>query len=373
MKNERNALKAGLFIVVSIALMVGVVIGIKGLKRFLEPAQQLQVRFHLSDDIGGLAAGDPVRIGGANVGTVREVELITEGENPGIVITFAIPKKFNVHQDATLNIQTTITGVSVLNFTSLGTATGTLLAENAVLQGKSNASFAELAATYNETGKNATDLIKHIKSKIDPIIERYNKFADKGAFALDQIGSLFSDTKSDFRGTIANLNTATSTVKEKLPNIMDKVDGTLTKISHALDETNSALADIRATVANAREASVSARSILVNNQSKIDKMISSLKTAGDNLKFATAEIRRSPWRLLYKPGPGEMANLNLYDSARQFAEGANNMSDAAEALRDALKDPKTDKDKVQHLVDQLDERFQKFNEVEAELWKQVKE
>ena len=28
-----------------------------------------------------------------------------------------------------------------------------------------------------------------------------------------------------------------------------------------------------------------------------------------------------------------MANLNLYDAARQFAEGANDMNDAATALR----------------------------------------
>jgi hypothetical protein len=31
-----------------------------------------------------------------------------------------------------------------------------------------------------------------------------------------------------------------------------------------------------------------------------------------------------------------MANLNLYDSARQFADGAGSLNDAALALRDAL-------------------------------------
>src|SRR5207249_10009415 len=102
-------------------------------------------------------------------------------------------------------------------------------------------------------------------------------------------------------------------------------------------------------------------------------MIQSLKTAGDNLKFATAEIRHSPCRLLYKPKPGEVANLNLYDATRQFAEGANDLSEAAQALRDALQDPQTDKAKIESLVTRLDQTFGQFQQVEKDLWKRVRE
>ena len=97
-----------------------------------------------------------------------------------------------------------------------------------------------------------------------------------------------------------------------------------------------------------------------------------MKTAGDNLKFATAEIRHSPWRLLYKPKKGEVENLALYDSARQFATGANDLNDAAASLRDALKDPNVKRDEVQKLVDRLDQSFLGFKEVEEELWKKVR-
>lgn len=400
MQSERNSLKAGLFIVVSIGLIVAIVIGIKGLRRFIEPVQRHQVRFALADDIGGLADGDPVRIGGANVGTVREVELDTDSDNPGIVITFAIPRRFKVHKDAVLTVQSTLTGVSVLNFASMGN--GEMLPEGEMLAGKPGASFSALAEVatsvfgdartttlpkvntaldkaadtidvYKGTGENATEFVKYLRSKIDPIIERYNAVADKGTFALGEIGSLFSDTKPDFRGTMSNLNATTGSLKERMPGILEKLDGTLTKISKSLDDINVALADIKQVAENTRDATASARSILTTNRSRIDAMIVSAKAAADNLKFATAEIRRSPWRLLYKPGANEMANLNLYDSARQFADGAGSMSDAAEALRDALKDPKTEPQRIQQLVNNLDEKFSTFNKVEAELWKQVKE
>jgi hypothetical protein len=124
---------------------------------------------------------------------------------------------------------------------------------------------------------------------------------------------------------------------------------------------------------NAKNISGDVRSILVRNRTRIDELAQSAKEAGDNLKFATAEIRRSPWRLLYKPRPGEVANLNLFDAARDFAEGANDMSDAATALRDALKDPKADPEMIQKLVNDLDHSFGKFQTVEDTLWKRVRD
>jgi hypothetical protein len=125
-------------------------------------------------------------------------------------------------------------------------------------------------------------------------------------------------------------------------------------------------------MANARAITAAGRAILAGNRGKIDAMVVNLKSMSDNLKFAAAEVRRSPWRLLYKPGADEMANLNLYDAARQFAEGANNVSDAAISLRDALQDPRTDSQSLQKLVNKLDDSFTGFQKVENDLWKQVK-
>ena len=62
--------------------------------------------------------------------------------------------------------------------------------------------------------------------------------------------------------------------------------------------------------------------VVIGNRGKLEGIISSLKATGDNLKAASEEIRRSPWRLLYKPSDTEMANLNVYDSARAFSDGA---------------------------------------------------
>ena len=102
-------------------------------------------------------------------------------------------------------------------------------------------------------------------------------------------------------------------------------------------------------------------------------IVSSLKATSDNLKYATVEIRHSPWRLLYQPKPGEVANLNIYDSVRQFAEGADSLDNAASALRDVLKDPNADPAQVKRLMQHLNDSFDSFQQIQNKLWNDIKE
>jgi phospholipid/cholesterol/gamma-HCH transport system substrate-binding protein len=405
MQNERNNLKAGLFIIVSIVLIIAIIVGIKGVGRLLEPNQKRTVVFELTDDIGGLNKGDEVRVGGLKQGTVEDIDFVENpGGQPRIVVTFTLPKRIDLKPDAKISIQTGVTGASNLNIDNLGVGAAIAKAEpmpTDALHGMQGG-FAKIIHTigelapelqetvhdvrqttlpkvntafdrFAETGQSATEFVKHIQIKVDPAVERYNGVTDAARGAMQKVNDFLGESGGDFRSTIANLSKATGSLKDKIPAILDKVDSAFGKVQTTLDSTNNALVDIREVATNLREATSGARSILATNRGRIDDMIASLKTTGDNLKAASSEVRRSPWRLLYKPAPNEMANLNLFDSAREFAEGANDMSEAAVALRDALKDPKLDPAAVQKLVDQLDHKFDSFQQVETKLWQQVKE
>ena len=72
---DRNAIKAGLFILITVGLIVGVVVLISGYDRFLEPNQQFVSEFKLADDLGGLKVGDDIRIGGTKVGEVEYIKI----------------------------------------------------------------------------------------------------------------------------------------------------------------------------------------------------------------------------------------------------------------------------------------------------------
>src|SRR5690606_21094860 len=114
--------------------------------------------------------------------------------------------------------------------------------------------------------------------------------------------------------TAANVAAVTASINRKLPGMLDHINALVARLNDTVGQANEALVDIRDTAANARELSAAARSVVVSNRSRFDDMIASMKVTADNLKGASAEIRRSPWRLLYKPARGEMANLNLFDT-----------------------------------------------------------
>lgn len=400
MTNERNALKAGIFIIVSLCLVVAIVVAIKGVGRFLEPTHDLTAAFDLTEDVGGLNVGDEVRIGGYKVGTVRSIDLVTPaGAGPVIDVVFSVPTRFDVKKDAKISVQGTLTGVSWLNFDDLGK--GPALAAGDKLDGRPGAmtvlfaSLGDLAPeitgvvrdarnttlpklngtldTFKTTGESATGLLTDVRGRVGPMVEKYNGVTDSAKGALDNVGSMFGDSKADFRTAIANVKDATGTVKERLPSLFDRADQLMAKVTSAVEDAGAALQDVRKVASNTKDISVTVRQVINQNRGKLEAMISSLKTTGDNLKNASAEVRRSPWRLLYKPGPGEMANLNLYDSARQFADGANELSTAAVALRDALSDPDIDPALVQKLVEKLDTTFANFDDVEKQLWSQVQQ
>ena len=395
MRKDRDPFKAGLFIVISIVLIIGVIIAIKGAGLFIEPLQTRRARFELKDDVGGLRAGDDVRVGGLKVGIVRSRDIVeAEGPTtqPHIEIDFQMPRRLILREGARIGVQNTVTGTSWLNFDSLGT--GAELPEDVVLQGRAGSmtlivsAMNELAPQLsqivqdvrqvtlpkvNNTLDSTSGLAQDIQGRLHEAIERYNTAADRAAELLAHLNDVFGQGKGDLRTTLANLNAATTTVKEKLPPLMEKVDVALTQVNENLDRARTALADLSTTLENARALSGDARSLLTRNRTRIDEMVVSAKQASDNLKFATAEIRRSPWRLLYKPRPNEMANLNLFDAARAFADGANNMADAATALRDALDDPAANPELIEKLVESLDQSFGQFQTVESELWQRVKE
>ena len=382
MNNDRNALKAGTFIVVAAVLTLAVVIAIKDFGRFAEKASLRTAHFKLADDLGGLRVGDEVRVGGFKVGSIKSIEPLDFGgrQEAVMVVRFSIPDNYVLREGAVVGVQSGLTGSSVLNVQNLGT--GNPLDPSLALAGVPDpktlainsigrTQFAEAVTSFKTTADTATETIARARDKIDPAYDKYATVADRAGEAVTGVRDVIRDGKPEIDKTLSNLSDASGTVKDKLPGTMDQVKTLLTKVEGSVDELQASMNDVKSALANTKDLTASARSILVSNRSKLDATFASVKTTGDNLKAASAEIRRSPWRLLYKPGRGEMANLNLYDAARQFAEGANHMNDAATALRDALSSKDVDGRQLQALVDQLDKSFTGFRQVETALWEKV--
>ena len=100
-------------------------------------------------------------------------------------------------------------------------------------------------------------------------------------------------------------------------------DDTLARVDEALDAGTEAI-DL-AKVLRTIDLEVAA-SVLTIRAFLQDALI-----AAGEMKLATIEIRRSPWRILYQPQPGELANENLFAAARNFTIASSEVRSAARA------------------------------------------
>ncbi len=346
---HRNPFAAGAFILISVVLIFAVAIAIKGIGGLFDPMLRRTVSFSMSDDISGLQVGDELRIGGFKVGSVKKIEVVdmqsAKGE-PRILVHYTIPKRYVLRQESRIRIGGGLLGTSWLNIESLGK--GPALADDSIMQGLPN-----------------------------PLTQAFSQIGDKTLPAatalLEKVKEVVGNPTGDFSMSLANIKDLTGDFKAKFPGLLDRANAFILRVDNLVQNASSAVDDIKSAASDVKDVGASAKAIVVGNKAKLDGMITSLKETGDNLKNASSEIRRSPWRLLYKPGPGEAGNLNLFDAAREFAEGANDVNDAAQALRDAIASKQVNETHLKSLMKQLDESFTKFHGVEQKLWQSVKE
>jgi ABC-type transporter Mla subunit MlaD len=403
MPKQRNALRAGIFMLISLALILIVIIAITGASKFTESYNTYHVAFDMGDDIGGLRVADDVRIGGLKVGNVSDV--VIDQDKNAVVVIIDIPAKYNVAKDADIYVQRGLTGTAAINFDNLGTgpraAPGEYLTGHpdqltglfhmlasmkpdirTVVDNLKTASekintdldkFGVTADSFSATGFAATDTVQSVRVRLPEIIDRLNTLLDTARQMVVAVRDFFGPSSSDFRQTLVNLNRITGSLRDHVPTLLDQIHVLVAKLDGAVDHASGALTDIQATANNLQSATRTIRSVLTDNHGKLDAIIAGLKSTSDNLKYASVEIRHSPWRLLYQPKPGEVANLNIYDSVRQFAEAANSLDNASTSLRDTLKDPNADPEQVKKLMAHLDDSFAKFQQVQSKLWNEIKE
>jgi phospholipid/cholesterol/gamma-HCH transport system substrate-binding protein len=409
---ESNPFKAGLFMIASFILALAVFFAITGQSFVGGKLVRYTVSFPLAENVSGLQAGADVRLGGLRVGSIDTIDIDTTDGIGAIVVVFDLPAEHLLRTDAVVQVEAVLTGTSVLNVTSLGR--GEPVAQGGIIQGRGaplNRAIAGLADTSQEltgairdvrentvprvnramesadelfgqagqavervriTFEQADQLVREVRGNVAPAVDRYNQVADNAAGAMQELREVLGDTKSDVRQSAANVREATSTLRDRLPEIADKLATSMDDLRATLARTGALIDEATATMTSAKQAVGSVQSVVSGNRARIDEIVRSVNVTTSNLAAASAEIRAAPWRLLYRPKPGEVANQNLYDAARQFAEGARHLHDSAMALRDAAADPNADAEAIRRKLEALDATFTKFDRVEKELWERVR-
>ncbi len=376
MPTDKNALKAGSFIVAALVLAAAFLVALQGLRGWFEPTRTVTAAFDLNENLGGLKTGDPVRVGGVDIGRVTDVRYspgTSDIHQPHTEVDFSLPTKYRLGTDAVISVEQALTGAANLNVSDFGRL-GEWAEHSTPLDGRPSS-----IDTIYAIAPELKALVADVRAKVGPAYERYDKTlanADAAVIEAKKSAAAFTDflggSGPDLRGTLANLNKATDTINVRLPRALDKAEQFVDEAKQTVVDARDAVKDARTALASARDTINDAHAILTRNRSRIDNILSSARETAANLEGASAEIRRSPWRLLYKPNENEVGNLALYDATRQFARAAAQLNDAAGAVRDAAADPDVDRKQLQTLLNDLQQTFGKYQRVEQTLWQSVK-
>jgi len=351
-REQSNAVRAGVFVVVSVLLAVFIIVMLSGIREKLKPANTYIVRFDLATGARGLSEGSEVRIGGQKVGQVSSVRFTSshgDGIPTSVDVRIRIPRRLELHEGALAQLEVPLLGsTSVLNFPDIGDASAPAIEHDGVVHGWLAAPAFLASAGYGPDQRNQ---LQHALSGMDDIVTRFNSgivpdveqmvgdVREHSGPWLDHIDattldtkklvaslrSLVDDNRASIDTTIANTRSATGKADEIATRVQDEM----------VDTTIGMLEDGRNAVADARETMNRVDALIQEQTPNIRMSMANLRLTADQFKLASMEIRRAPWRLLYRPDTKELEYELLYDAARSYADAVSNLRGASASLEAA--------------------------------------
>lgn len=375
-RKRKNELVAGLFVIVCVALGMGLVVWLGGADWFRPQAQIAYFWADLSRGAHQLEVGGQVKAGDVVVGKIISIELDLATKK--VLYAVKIQREdMEIHEDGKAMVSAALVGGANLVILDKGTP-----GEN--LADRDNP--VEIAKGVIETVSAAFDRQKKdsVIAKVHRILEDLQRglASAKESLAIVRLQMNAEDKEAMLHRlleTIKHIQAIAADAKPKLAETLGDARKVAAKIKELTDrDVVDILAKLREAntkilkmTENFRAVSEEAKQIVTVNRSSIDEMIDNMTVLSATLKATSTELRRNPWRLLYKPDEKELASQNLFDAARAFSAGATELDQALTKLKAV--DPKVASgEAVKAVHDHLKRTFTRFKNAEDALWKEFR-
>jgi hypothetical protein len=208
---------------------------------------------------------------------------------------------------------------------------------------------------------------KAMATKIHTALDSVNQ-------GLGTMVTMLDENRQPLTETIASVQASAKIIEtEILAAIAEQLDvnnaaSLIAKVHVGVDRLNTSLNDINDLTSAATE-------VIVLNKDKLTKLIDNFKETSDHLKGASKDVRRNPWRLLYRPTLAETKQLDIFDAARAFAEAATQLDDAVVQLKAISESQqgaiRSDDPMLLQVRERLQQTMDHFSQAESSLWEQL--
>ena len=354
---QRNNVKAGVFVLLSLILGLGV---ISVLTNIWETISVKTTRYHalfsVEDGVSTLATGSKVRLGGLSIGSVISVSPSIKQDVPisTINVYFDIDADIILYKNLNLEVHSGLLGSkSWLAIKDVGS--GENVTSETVLLGSSSSMVGQfLGSEADENIRQTLAALKRISTSLTNDGEALRLLL--GTKEADEISQAISNAKNGLH-SIQELSTSLQAVwptwESSLSTFLVDVKGLPTKIESTLTDVQNMIGDIRSTILPKVEETMTAlgatsktlasmmHSFQVSSprwSSRITSILTNVDQVTERAKSAVDDISASPWRLLYRPTDREIAFEQLNDASWQLLSALSELRESASELRALVAD-----------------------------------
>jgi hypothetical protein len=371
-KKYRNEVQAGLFVIFS-GVLFFVTLALMGSFRSLtEPYRTVHVEF---EDVKGLRSGDPVYLLGQKVGIVEGLKFRKKDNGaPRVIAALSLPAEDwkYLTQQCSVFIDKSITGNLSVEIQDLH---GPELTEGFLLKGTVTFDMVKTADKIEIALVSINDVIHKLAQLLESVekdgqIEKMLANLSKTIHAIaersgplmakvDNIASLVEGILGENRDSIHEVVTNVSRASKVVNRFLEK----LTPAVDTLDDALKQLAEVSRGVDD----------LIVRNAGHIDGILEDLRETSANALTLTDEVKRRPWKLLFRPSENELETFDLYDAAWAYNLAAKALNRSVRDLAALSRTERSDEAQVQDVLKAIEASLKRQKEAEESFYSALRD
>ena len=294
MDYRSSEIKAGIFVLICLLILIGFMVVIVGLTT-LEDKDVYRTRFVF---VGGIVRGATVRYAGVEVGRVTDLTFPGDGD-PRVEVYMEVTKGTPIKTDSKAFLSTIgLMGAYYIEIKT-GSVDAPMLPSGDLIPSEDVTSLSQMSGTLNEVTDEGTELLRQINALLNQETRRH---ISEMIASLHQITATSANNMEQL---FVNLNALT----EQLESTTSVLNGVLAAndsvISSSLVMLNDILEQSKVTIDKLNITLSDMDHALVQNTDEYQEFLKNLSTVSLNLNSFTQSIKEQPWTLVRKSYPAE--------------------------------------------------------------------
>jgi ABC-type transporter Mla subunit MlaD len=375
-ERSRNNIRAGVFVTIALLAAFATLFVLAEAWTWLEMRHEYRIRFPVSAGADGLSVGSEVRVGGVRMGQVTAVEpQLHEPDLKTIIVSIDLNRRVKLYENAVaIRVAPLLGNVAWINFPSVGGPPSAPLASGALIDAASGlgmlttllgpehaADAAQIVADVRKLSALLADLPAEYRARVIPIIEKIDTIMTDTRSTVGAVREDYARWRTSVDEVLANVNSASATLDQTMTSSRDGVNEIRALIGDNRPNVDAFVQNMKDTSDDVRAVAESVRfevmdqvEVLLDRGAEgldafadvgesiraqveielpgLKEALADARLASQQIKLTTIELRRSPWKLLYRPTVDELQHELLYEAARSFAVAAADLKAASASM-----------------------------------------